>query len=71
VECILTTLQASEAWQAYVQRKKKAFEQRGDVAATAWAEVQRHEMQVKARQMAKQKVRLVIRMVWSGISDQL
>ncbi|GAQ91200.1 chaperone DnaJ-domain superfamily protein [Klebsormidium nitens] len=47
---------ASEAWQAYVARKKKAFEQRGDVAATAWAEVQRHEMQVKARQMAKQKM---------------
>jgi len=41
-----------------VLRKKKAFEQRGEVALSAWAEQQQREMSLKARQLSKAKVRL-------------
>ena len=38
-------------------RKKKAFEQRGDMALSAWAEQQHREMSLRARQRSKAKVR--------------
>ena len=37
-------------------KKKKAFEQRGDMAVSAWAEQQQRELNLKARRMAKLKV---------------
>ena len=37
-------------------KKKKAFEQRGDMAVSAWAEQQQRELNLKARRMARLKV---------------
>lgn len=40
-------LAANQAFQAYIARRKKAFDQRGDLAAVAWAEQQRFETNKK------------------------
>mmetsp|Transcript_806 Transcript_806/g.1431 ORF Transcript_806/g.1431 Transcript_806/m.1431 type:complete len:305 (+) Transcript_806:115-1029(+) len=47
-------LAANEAFQAYIAKRKKAFNQRGDLAAFAWAEQQRFE-QSKKKQHWMQK----------------
>ncbi|KAL2653936.1 hypothetical protein R1flu_022064 [Riccia fluitans] len=49
-------LQASRAWMDWVMKKKKAFEQRGDMAASVWAEQQQREMNLKARRLSRHKV---------------
>jgi hypothetical protein len=42
----------------WVVKKKKAFEQRGDMAVSVWAEQQQREMNLKARRLSQQKVRI-------------
>lgn len=52
----INPLKASKAWMEWIAKKKKAFEQRGDMAVTAWAEQQHREMSLKARRLSKYKV---------------
>ncbi|KAG6543962.1 hypothetical protein Mapa_014586 [Marchantia paleacea] len=52
----INPMQASRAWMDWVMKKKKAFEQRGDMAASVWAEQQQREMSLKARRLARHKV---------------
>lgn len=37
-------------------KKRKSFEQRGEMAASAWAEQQMRELNLKARRAARDKV---------------
>jgi hypothetical protein len=53
-------MQASKAWIEWIMKKKKAFEQRGDMAVSAWAEQQQRELNLKARRMARLKVYIYI-----------
>eukprot|EP00475_Leptophrys_vorax_P041508 TRINITY_DN78266_c0_g1_i1.p1 TRINITY_DN78266_c0_g1~~TRINITY_DN78266_c0_g1_i1.p1 ORF type:complete len:138 (-),score=17.51 TRINITY_DN78266_c0_g1_i1:234-602(-) len=46
---------ASKAWREWVLRKKKAFEQRGDMALSAWAEQQQRELSLRARRLSREK----------------
>ncbi|GJP48407.1 hypothetical protein CLOM_g7696 [Closterium sp. NIES-68] len=48
-------MKASRAWVEWVQRKKRAFDQRGDMAMSAWAEQQQRELNLRARQLSKEK----------------
>ncbi|KAL2894369.1 Chaperone protein DnaJ [Bienertia sinuspersici] len=49
-------MKASEAWMEWLIKKRKAFDQRGDMAIAAWAEQQQREMNLRARQRARSKV---------------
>lgn len=49
-------LKASSAWMDWVIKKRKSFEQRGEMAASAWAEQQMRELNLKARRAARDKV---------------
>ncbi|KAJ7526032.1 hypothetical protein O6H91_17G078600 [Diphasiastrum complanatum] len=49
-------LKASKAWMEWVVKKKKAYEQRGEMAVTLWAEQQQREMSLKARRLSRFKV---------------
>ncbi|KAG0618522.1 hypothetical protein M758_4G070900 [Ceratodon purpureus] len=49
-------LKASTAWMDWVIKKRKSFDQRGEMAASAWAEQQMREMNLKARRAARNKV---------------
>lgn len=49
-------LKASQAWMEWLIKKRKAFDQRGDMAIAAWAEQQQREMNLRARQRARSKV---------------
>lgn len=49
-------MKASEAWMEWLIKKRKAFDQRGDMAITAWAEQQQLEMNLRARRLARSKV---------------
>ena len=48
--------QASQAWMEWLIKKRKAFDQRGDMAIAAWAEQQQREMNLRARQLSRSKV---------------
>ncbi|OEL34935.1 hypothetical protein BAE44_0004048 [Dichanthelium oligosanthes] len=50
------TLMASQAWMEWVMKKRKAFDQRGDMAVAAWAEQQQREMTLRARRLSRSKV---------------
>lgn len=52
----INPLKASKAWMEWIVKKKKAFEQRGDMAVSAWAEQQQRELNLKARRLSKQKM---------------
>lgn len=39
-------------------KKRKAFDQRGDMAIAAWAEQQQREMNLRARRLSRSKVLL-------------
>eukprot|EP00250_Pteridium_aquilinum_P000678 c10807_g1_i1 orf=197-1063(-) len=52
----INPLKASKAWMEWIVKKKKAFEQRGDMAVSAWAEQQQRELSLKARRLAKYKM---------------
>jgi len=48
-------MKASNAWMEWLMKKRKAFEQRGDMAVTAWAEKQQLELNRKVRQLSRSK----------------
>ena len=48
--------QASQAWMEWLIKKRKAFDQRGDMAIAAWAEQQQLEMRLRVRQRTRSKV---------------
>jgi len=49
-------MKASQAWMEWLMKKRKAFDQRGDMAIAAWAEQQQREMSLRARRLARSKV---------------
>lgn len=49
-------MKASQAWMEWLMKKRKAFDQRGDMAIVAWAEEQQREMNIRARQLSRSKV---------------
>ena len=48
--------QASQAWMEWLMKKRKAFDQRGDMAIAAWAEQQQRELNLRARRLSRSKV---------------
>lgn len=40
----------------WLMKKRKAFDQRGDMAIAAWAEQQQREMNLRARRLSRSKV---------------
>lgn len=53
---LLRFSQASQAWMEWLMKKRKAFDQRGDMAVAAWAEQQQREMNIRARRLSRSKV---------------
>lgn len=51
-------MKASQAWMEWLMKKRKAFDQRGDMAIAAWAEQQQLEINLRARRLSRSKVRL-------------
>lgn len=49
-------MKASQAWMEWLMKKRKAFDQRGDMAIAAWAEQQQRELNIRARQLSRSKV---------------
>ncbi|KAL8172422.1 hypothetical protein V2J09_024226 [Rumex salicifolius] len=47
---------ASQAWMDWLMKKRTAFDQRGDMAISAWAEQQQREIFLRARQLSRSKV---------------
>jgi len=45
----LHPLAANQAFQAYIAKRKKAFDQRTDLAAVGWADAQKYEQNVKMK----------------------
>lgn len=52
----INPMKASQAWMEWVLKKRKAFDQRGDVAIAAWAEQQQREMNLRARRLSRSKM---------------
>lgn len=49
-------MKASQAWMEWIMKKRKAFDQRGDMAIAAWAEQQQRELNLRARRLARSKI---------------
>ncbi|MED6191741.1 hypothetical protein PIB30_003084 [Stylosanthes scabra] len=49
-------MKASEAWMEWLIKKRKAFDQRGDMAVAAWAEQQQRELNLRVRQLSRSKM---------------
>lgn len=49
-------MKASQAWMEWLIKKRKAFDQRGDMAIAAWAEQQQRELNIRVRQLSRSKV---------------
>lgn len=49
-------MKASQAWMEWLMKKRKAFDQRGDMAIAAWAEQQQREMNLRVRQLSRSKI---------------
>ncbi|OVA00403.1 DnaJ domain [Macleaya cordata] len=49
-------MKASQAWMEWLMKKRKAFDQRGDMAIAAWAEQQQREMNLRVRRLSRSKV---------------
>ncbi|WCJ44557.1 Chaperone DnaJ-domain superfamily protein [Euphorbia peplus] len=49
-------MKASQAWMEWLMKKRKAFDQRGDMAIAAWAEQQQREMNLRVRRLARSKI---------------
>ncbi|CAN7086030.1 unnamed protein product [Brassica oleracea var. botrytis] len=49
-------MKASQAWMEWLMKKRKAFDQRGDMAIAAWAEQQQLEINLRARRLSRSKV---------------
>ncbi|KAK7351158.1 hypothetical protein VNO77_10397 [Canavalia gladiata] len=48
-------MKASKAWMEWLIKKRKAFEQRGDMAIAAWAEQQQQKLNIRVRQLSRTK----------------
>ena len=46
----------SQAWMEWLIKKRKAFDQRGDMAIAAWAEQQQRELNLRVRRLSRSKV---------------
>lgn len=53
---LVNPMKASEAWVEWLIKKRKAFDQRGEMAITTWAEQQQREMFLRARNRARTKI---------------
>ncbi|KAK6130638.1 hypothetical protein DH2020_035613 [Rehmannia glutinosa] len=53
---LVNPLKASQAWMEWLMKKRKAFDQRGDMAIAAWAEQQQLELNLRARRLARSKI---------------
>ncbi|XP_045803319.1 pre-mRNA-splicing factor cwf23 isoform X1 [Trifolium pratense] len=49
-------MKASQAWMDWLMKKRKAFNQRGDMAIAAWAEQQQRDLNVRVRQLSRSKI---------------
>ncbi|XP_076927838.1 uncharacterized protein LOC143591544 [Bidens hawaiensis] len=49
-------MKASQAWMEWLMKKRKAFDQRGDMAIAAWAEQQQRELNIRVRRLSRSKV---------------
>ncbi|KAL9862531.1 putative DnaJ domain, Chaperone J-domain superfamily [Arabidopsis thaliana] len=49
-------MKASQAWMEWLMKKRKAFDQRGDMAVAAWAEQQQLDINLRARRLSRSKV---------------
>ncbi|KAL8243197.1 hypothetical protein R6Q59_009455 [Mikania micrantha] len=49
-------MKASQAWMEWLIKKRKAFDQRGDMAIAAWAEQQQRELNIRVRRLSRSKV---------------
>lgn len=49
-------MKASQAWMEWLMKKRKAFDQRGDMAIAAWAEQQQRELNIRVRRMSRSKI---------------
>ncbi|XP_027094318.2 uncharacterized protein LOC113749548 isoform X2 [Coffea eugenioides] len=49
-------MKASQAWMEWIMKKRKAFDQRGDMAIAAWAEQQQRELNLRVRRLAGSKI---------------
>ncbi|CAN1288329.1 Chaperone protein DnaJ [Linum perenne] len=49
-------IKASQAWMDWLMKKRKAFDQRGDMAIAAWAEQQQREINLRARKLSRSKI---------------
>ncbi|XP_020586652.1 uncharacterized protein LOC110028926 [Phalaenopsis equestris] len=52
----LNPMKASQAWTEWLMKKRRAFEQRGDMAIAAWAEQQQRELNVRVRRLSRSKI---------------
>ncbi|TQE02853.1 hypothetical protein C1H46_011512 [Malus baccata] len=52
----LNPMKASQAWMEWLIKKRKAFDQRGDMAIAAWQDQQQREMNIRARRLSRSKV---------------
>ncbi|KAL5559217.1 hypothetical protein UlMin_035428 [Ulmus minor] len=49
-------MKASQAWMEWLVKKRKAFDQRGDMAIAAWAEQQQMELNLRVRRLSRSKI---------------
>lgn len=56
IENRVNPMKASQAWMEWVTKKRKAFDQRGDMAIAAWAELQQQELNIRARRLSRSKI---------------
>lgn len=49
-------MKASQAWMEWLIKKRKAFDQQGDMAIAAWAEQQQLELNLRARRLSRSKI---------------
>ncbi|KAF7829892.1 Chaperone protein dnaJ [Senna tora] len=49
-------MKASQAWMEWLIKKRKAFDQRGDMAIAAWAEQQQRELNIRVRRLSRSKI---------------
>ncbi|XWS15059.1 hypothetical protein CRYUN_Cryun35bG0061900 [Craigia yunnanensis] len=49
-------MKASQAWMEWLIKKRKAWDQRGDMAVAAWAEQQQRELNLRVRCLSRSKI---------------
>ncbi|KAJ9567683.1 hypothetical protein OSB04_003649 [Centaurea solstitialis] len=49
-------MKASQAWMEWLMKKRKAFDQRGDMAIAAWAEQQQQQLNIRVRRLSRSKI---------------